>query len=312
MAFPVPLILSPALPSELLSYILQHEAYPTTLIICYPRADFLSSLVSEIQGPSSPRLDESDDHHHPQQDAAPAAAPLPNHSPSASSLLSTRLYQVAIARHIRIAFVPTVSHLRAYLAAFQPSDDSKVPPPPLPPPAAAGAAHGRGQKQQQQQQGHSHQPPPPPLLLVYGFLALHRDTSEWSAQGLSGTAAALVEASRTSGLRAVLVEPPRVVSSSSSSSSGAGLPEQEKEEDKALDEAQGGMSAPTTAAAAAAVGGDDDELHLMLAEQMPVLSASVVRAGGGDFDEGAWMGRKVTVGRVLGRWFRYRERQWSK
>lgn len=270
MAIPVPLILSPALPSELLSSILQHEAYPTTLIICYPRADFLSLLIRDVvQGPSVPNPQE-------QETVPPTPAP-----PAAvtNSLLPARLYQIAIARHIRMVFIPTVSHLRAYLSVFTKStstntntnESSKVV---VPPPPAEAQQRQRNRPQQQ-----------PPLLLVYGFLALHRDTSEWSAQGLSGSAAALVEASRMSGLRAVVVEPPRV----SGEEHGVGE-----------DDAQGAIGV-----------GFEDQGQLMLAEQMPVLSASVIRAGG-DFDEAAaWTGRKVTIGRVLGRWFRYKARHWA-
>lgn len=91
--------------------------------------------------------------------------------------------------------------------------------------------------------------------------------------------------------RAVVVEPSR-----------SGEEEEEEmqvQQDDELGEAQG--------ATGAAVSGDVQ----MLAEQMPVLSASVIRASG-DFDDAAWTGRKVTVGRVLSRWFRYKARQWSK
>lgn len=275
MAFLVPLLLSPALPSELLSYILQYEAYPTTLVICYPRADFLSSLVNDVRGPTHSYHPDGDENH---QDQAREAVP----PPAAAPLLSTLLYQLAIARHIRMVFIPTVSHLRAYLSVFKSAADhspsSKTPP--LPPPPDSGGAWPKGQRQRRQQQ--------PPLLLVYGFLTLHRDTSEWSAQGVSASAAALVEASRMTRFRAVVVEPPR-----------SGEEEMQVQQDDELGGAQG--------VAGAAVSGNVQ----MLAEQMPVLSASVIRAGG-DFDDAAWTGRKVTVGRVLSRWFRYKARQWSK
>lgn len=242
MGFPIPQILSPALPTELLAYILQNESYPTTLIICAPRADFLTSLTKDNT------LQEQ------QQ-------PPPTHT--VSLLTTPLLYRIATARHIRMVFVPTVSHLRAYLSVFScdatdPSDKIQ------PPPATTGV-----QRPSRAQQ---------PVLLVYGFLDLHRDTSEWSAQAISASAAALVEASRTSGLGAVIVEPPsKQVSDGSDASQGA------------VEDREG-----------------------MLMEQVPVLSASVVRAGG-DFDDAAsWTGRKVTVSRVLGRWFRYKARHWSQ
>jgi len=100
------------------------------------------------------------------------------------ALLAAPLYQVAVARHIRMLFIPTVSHLRSYLAAFDP-DDSRIPPPP-----------NLG----------SLSKPQPPLLLIYGLLLLHRDTSEWSARGISNTLSAVVETARRVLFRPVVVE----------------------------------------------------------------------------------------------------------
>lgn len=231
-----PVILSPALPSELLTYIIQQETHPTTLIICSTRADFLNHLLSDVQDttrrPLQPGTDKPD------------------------ALLASPLYQVAIARHIRMAFVPTVSHLRAYLSVFS-SKDSRIPPPPATP--ASAYAKRR------------------PLLLVYGFLGLHRDTSEWSAQGISSTAASLVEAARRVGYRAVVVDHPRPPGQGDGGDDGVG----------------------------AAGAGES-----LLSQEVTVLSASARRAGV-DLDDAAWTGRKVTVGRVLARWFRYEEGHWG-
>lgn len=241
-----PLILSPALPSELLTDIIRRHGYPTTLIVCSSRAEFLDSLLADAQR------------------SLPAAADG-SQTPGLSSLLSSPLYQVAIARHIRMIFVPTVSHLRAYLSVFT-TKDSKVPPPP--PTATSGRTRAR------------------PLLLVYGFLALHRDTSEWSAQGISATATGLVEAARKVGFRAVVVDPPRVVMQTE-------------------DDMEAGGSGND--------GGDvESETELAsLSEEVPVLSASARRTGA-DLDDADWTGRTVTLARVLGRWFRYRQGDWAR
>ncbi|KAJ4409453.1 hypothetical protein N0V82_009473 [Gnomoniopsis sp. IMI 355080] len=236
-----PLILSPALPSELLTYIVQYESHPTTLLICCSRAEFVSNLVSDVQ----------DSLARPDDDNGPSS---PN---AASTLLSSPLYQVAIARHIRMVFIPTVSHLRAYLSVFNLAD-SKIPPPP-------NNVSGTGERQ--------------PLLLVYGFLGLHRDTSEWSAQGISATAAALVEAARKNGFGAVVVDAP---------STALG------KDDGIVDEDAVSRTQRT-----------------MLEEEVPLLSASGVRAGA-DFEDAAWTGRRVSVDRVLGRWFQHKEGDWSK
>jgi hypothetical protein len=165
---------SPALPVELLSYIIHSCVYPTTLIVCSSRAGFILSLVEDSK--DREKTEELDDG----ANAVPATG-------QASRLLAAPLYQVAVARHIRILFIPTVSHLRAFLSVFSPAD-SKVPEPP----------------------GHDtrallkHKPP---LLLIYGFLALHRDTSEWSVQGLSNSAAIFVETAKRLDFRAIAVEP---------------------------------------------------------------------------------------------------------
>ncbi|KAK2008168.1 hypothetical protein LZ32DRAFT_609707 [Colletotrichum eremochloae] len=164
-----PTVLSPASPVELLHYIITFQAYPTTLLICYSREDFVTTLVSEAQ---ENKLEED-------SRTTEERLPLP--------LLSATLYQTAVARHIRILFIPTVVHLRAYLSAFDPSDSLTQPPPRYPPPPS-------GKRQ-------------PPLLLVYGLLNLHRDTSEWSAQGLSNSAAALLEAAQRTEFKPVVVEP---------------------------------------------------------------------------------------------------------
>jgi hypothetical protein len=99
-------------------------------------------------------------------------------------LLHKSLLQTAVSRHIRLVFTPTVAHLRAYLSTFS-QGDSKIPAPPNP--KGTDAAN--------------------PLLLVYGFLEVHRVTTEWSAQGIANSAAALVEAAARNSFRAAVVEP---------------------------------------------------------------------------------------------------------
>ena len=103
---------------------------------------------------------------------------------SPTKLVTASLCQTAVAKHIRMLFVPSVTHLRAYLPVFTP-DDSKTTAPPSEFEDAITT----------------------PLLVLYGLLDLHRDSSEWSAQGLGFTTALLIEAAKRTGFRAVLVEP---------------------------------------------------------------------------------------------------------
>jgi hypothetical protein len=126
--------------------------------------------------------------------------------------------------------------------------------------------------------------------VVYGFLSLHRGTSEWSVQGLGASAAGLVEGALGSGLRVVVVEE-----------------EEEEEEHPLHPRGQGGGDDDGHAAAA----GQGQGLKELLEERVPVLSRSGVRRVGGELEGSGWAGKTVGVGRVLGRWFRFREGGWA-
>ncbi|KAH6632380.1 hypothetical protein F5144DRAFT_533867 [Chaetomium tenue] len=273
-----PLFLSPALPSDLLQFIINSCTYPTTLIICADRADFLSSLTQDIlhqqQQPRPLPADEPLDTPTSQQTTTD---PRPNPKPGqqqqqqqhkkAHPLLTPHLAQLATTRSIRTVFVPTVTHLRAFLSVFSVSSTSSSPlspssttnrhklTPPAPPPALPP-----------HQKEVDPTKPPPPRLVVYDFLALHRGSSEWSVQGLGASSAALVEAGRREGVGVVVVEGGRL---------GVGM---------TMGEA--------------------------LAEGVPVLSGGG-RKVGGELEGSGWVGKTVGVGRVLGRWFRFREGEWA-
>ncbi|KAI1401182.1 hypothetical protein F4819DRAFT_459088 [Hypoxylon fuscum] len=172
------LFLSPTPPSELLNHILDHHGHTTTLIICASRADFLASLADGIH-----HLNDVPTKHE-------GASPDLQHGKREQEakthrLLSSPLCQVAASRHVRVVCIPTVTHLRAYLSVFSP-DDSRVPAPP-----AHFKAPGNGRHR----------------IILYGFLEMHRDTSEWSAQGLGNSASAVIELAHRLSWQAVVVEP---------------------------------------------------------------------------------------------------------
>lgn len=163
-------VLSPATPSELLSYILAHQTYPTTLLIGSSKQEFHGSLVEDVR----------------QQLPEPASQDDQSQEPELQHpFLQAPLDQLAVSRHIRMVFIPTVTHMRAYLSTFS-AADSRIAPPP-----------------NYQPENHDH------LLIVYGFLALHRDASEWSAQGISTSAAVLVTAAIRNSFSPIIVEPAR-------------------------------------------------------------------------------------------------------
>ncbi|KAI0972623.1 hypothetical protein F4678DRAFT_45807 [Xylaria arbuscula] len=181
-----PILLSPALPSELLLYILNHHVHPTTLIICSSQVDFLATCSEDIQTQSRKTTLNTTD-----QQELHEGEPLLHHQDCVENdaelkhaLLSSPVYQIATSRHIRVIYVPTVTHLRACLAVFSP-DESKVPAPPV------LARDGPGE----------------PHVILYGFLKLHRGTSEWSAQGLSNTSSTVVELAHRLSWKALLIEP---------------------------------------------------------------------------------------------------------
>ncbi|PKS09290.1 hypothetical protein jhhlp_003904 [Lomentospora prolificans] len=173
----MPQFLAPATPSELLAHIIAHQAYPTTLIVCCSRAEFQIALLRDAASvlSSAGPQGRSDD-----------TVPGAEQQKRVKELVAAPLYQTAVAKHIRILFAPTVSHLRIYLSVFAPAD-SKIPAPP--------------------DYATSNEQPSEPLLLLYGFLDAHRDTSEWNAQGLSCTASILVDAAHRTSFEPIIIEP---------------------------------------------------------------------------------------------------------
>ncbi|KAK0701949.1 hypothetical protein B0T26DRAFT_744893 [Lasiosphaeria miniovina] len=181
-----PVFMSPALPTELLSHVIRSCAFPTTLIICSTRVEFLSALARDIRQQQSSQEPEAPPPSHgpPEDGVVPAEQHGEAHTPAAQ-LLAAPLYQVAVARHMRIVFMPTVSHLRAFLAVFCVEDSTKVSAPPPPPPASQRDIAGATDPEKAS-----------PLC-----------SCEWSVQGLGNTAAVFVETARRVSFQAVVVEP---------------------------------------------------------------------------------------------------------
>ncbi|KAL5596736.1 uncharacterized protein BROUX77_006684 [Berkeleyomyces rouxiae] len=164
---PEPMILSPASAAQLLLYIISNHTYPLTLVVGSTKEEFLRVLVRHVEASRVQKI-------------------VGTQAMNAHPLLAASLFQIAVAKHIRLLFTPTVSHLRAYLSVFSPLD-SKVSSPPVYNEAAASAGSR--------------------WLVVYGMFNIHRNTSEWNSQGIMSSLSVLVDAASRAGFRPVIVEP---------------------------------------------------------------------------------------------------------
>ncbi|KPM45377.1 hypothetical protein AK830_g1155 [Neonectria ditissima] len=166
-------VLSPATPSEFLLHTLSSQRYPTTIVIGRSQQEFLRAVVEEVALQLSTERTSKQDN---LQDGS-------NEKTISRPFLESPLSQVALSRHIRLVFISTITHLRAYLSILSAANSPVAAPPGYTPDGN------------------------PPLLLVYGLLALHRDTSEWSAQGLGNSTAVLVDCAARNAFLPVVVEP---------------------------------------------------------------------------------------------------------
>ncbi|KAK3174364.1 hypothetical protein OEA41_001608 [Lepraria neglecta] len=224
-----PMALPPVLCDDFISFVLRHHEAPTTLIICSSREAFLAELQTNIQQGyrESPPASSND------------GVPISLHP-----LLIPTIHLIAKSRSVNLVFVPTLPHLRAYLTTCAaPLNPVSSPSPPTKPGSQV------------------------PILAIWGLARLHRSTAERSAQGLSRTVAAAVEAASQAKQRLVLAEPSRTDDGNNYSD----------------------------AEASDRVSGDAWKEHV------PLLSGSV-RFGG---EDRAWAGKTIEVGRVVAKWCRF-------
>ncbi|THV49152.1 hypothetical protein BGAL_0208g00030 [Botrytis galanthina] len=269
--------LPPALPSELLTWILNHGAYPTTILICKPRAAFISSLLADVTSSTTPLPSSPTD--------IPSSPPNPVTStaqPQTSShpLLIKTLHQISLSRHISLIYIPTISHLRAHLSVHSPESASKIGAPP---------------DQKWDKVGRKRA-----MIVVYGLIDLHRDTSEWSAQGLNKSLAGLVEIGGRDKRVVVCLE------------------EREKKTERSeLMEVDADGNQDITGQTNDRNGlkseenmGGDNRTWKGWDEHVPMLNGSVRRTGLESEDSG-WSGRTIEVGQIFARWFDFGNVEWG-
>jgi len=216
--------LPPLLLTEFIGYVLQNHKAPTTLVICSSRETFLDELracIDNTQSLSASRTEEGSKEMH--------------------ALLTPTIHLIAKSQSVKLAFVPTLPHLRAFLGTHTNS-------------AKSGISSSTMIKPGSQTS----------MLAICGIARLHISTAEHSAQGLSRTLAAAVEAAKTGGQGLVLAE----------------LNERNGRDDhEAANDGDGNLEDPWK-------------------EQVPLLSGRI-RFGG---EERSWAERTIEVGKVAAKW----------
>lgn len=130
-------------------------------------------------------------------------------------------------------------------------------------------------------------------------MELHHGTSEWSAQGLGNTCAALVEAGKRAGRRIVLVEERREGNEEEGAGEDGGEEREDAHDNDGEDNGDRNMRMGT--------GVGEYGVKGIWHEKLPILSGSLRRAGA----EAEYGGRTVEVGIVLRRWFTFERGEWE-
>ncbi|KAE8362852.1 hypothetical protein BDV27DRAFT_13639 [Aspergillus caelatus] len=143
--------------TDLIQYILDHDASRTVLIICSTRDAFLKQLLAIARARSSETAES-----HP--------------------ILTKTIGLLSDSNRIKVVYCPTLENLRAYLSVL---------------PLSGDLMQGPVTEEQKTRK---------PLMAILDLVALHMQTSEFSAQGLSRTFANAVEAASREGMNLVLCE----------------------------------------------------------------------------------------------------------
>ncbi|RWQ97939.1 hypothetical protein C8Q69DRAFT_155271 [Paecilomyces variotii] len=157
--------------SDFLASIIHNEACSTVLLVCSTRDHFLEQLsgcIHPLHAASPTSLEQQ-----LENDERRSFAREPDHP-----FLRKTIGLLANSRKIKLAFCPTIEHLRAYLSGLRITDNK-------------GSRTDNSSR---------------PLLAIVDLVALHATSSEFSAQGLSRTLALAVEVSARESLDIVLCE----------------------------------------------------------------------------------------------------------
>ena len=264
-------VIHPIEVANFVQFILEHHLAPSTLIICSSQASFLHQLSASIDHQSRKRRAEENGEgptSSSQDTQRPAEPPTRRPFTPEHPLLVPTLHQLSCSTTLKLAFCPSLESLRAYLCVYNLREPSPLGNPKL----SGNATYVLGGCTVHRQ----------PLLALLNQINLHRNTSSFSAQGLSRTLASAVEAAHRSSQRLVLAECPSpvqippVVGGFTISDDEREMVQIEEAEERA-------------------------EVEDPLEEQVAILNVTTRSFGAG---ERGWAGRTVKVRTVVERWCR--------
>lgn len=159
--------------TEFIEYLIDADTTPCKLVICASKEIFIEQLLAAC---TESQANDVVTHPNPNPgDETTEAEPDGNKAPEPHGLLRPpSLLGLANSRSVKLAFCPSLSHLRAYLAKLAvPTSQS----------FHASDTTNTDDKQADQ-----------PVLAILNPIDIHRSTSSFSAQGLNRTFALAVEA----------------------------------------------------------------------------------------------------------------------
>lgn len=148
-----------------LQHITRYHTEPSTIIVCLSREEFLKRLLAECQESDVDEFSHLEEYRHP--------------------LLIPTIQLLATSRTINLAYMPTLMHLRAYLAGYLTPERSTSP-------AAVYDKPGMNVR----------------ILAMVNLLHLHKQTDDFSAQSLSRTLALAVDTATQHNMNLVVAEFP--------------------------------------------------------------------------------------------------------
>ncbi|KAK2746316.1 hypothetical protein FQN57_003197 [Myotisia sp. PD_48] len=154
----------------------KHGLRPITLVACSMRDAFIQEICAEVF-PSRGSEDVNVSERIIEKNDGPANRPIQqqHHAPihNSTPLLSNTIGLIASSQRVNVVFSPTLAHLRAFLGTFS---------------NPSGTRTGIDQSLEHPVPHNGKR-----LLAIINLISIHSATSEFSAQGISRTAALAVE-----------------------------------------------------------------------------------------------------------------------